>query len=270
MSNTSNFTDYELLDFGEGRRIERIKDIIISRPDNSAIGMLEDTRAIDATFDTTWILNPGVRTTFNLPWEDFHFVVELAESKQVGLFPEQEDQWFEFKKMTEENPNLNVLNLFGYSGVSSIVFAKAGATVTHVDSSSHALSLLEQNEQINGIKNHIRKIKEDVLKFLGREVSRGNFYDVILADPPVFGRGEGKSVWRLENNFEELIDLINKVLSFRPKLILINVYSDSLKIHHYVDLLKKKFPTKNVKYGELALRTATGKKLVTGNYFKIS
>lgn len=229
---TSGWSDYELIDTGDGKRLERFGKFFVVRPEPSALWKKSDQpewNTADAVFDKEWkINNPALRESFEVNWNGLFFSLKLGTFRHTGMFPEQEPQWKLIQELCKAKPGMRVLNLFGYTGVASIVAAAAGASVCHVDASKVSVYLASDNAKRNGVESKIRWIVDDVLKFLQREVRRGNQYDLVLMDPPVFGRGPKGEIWRLEENLANLGHLVNKVLHPDAAGVFTNCYATEL------------------------------------------
>lgn len=245
---TSNAT-YELLDFGRGRKLERFDDIILDRPEVLAVGAQNQPRELwnkavavyqekpkDAgvwkkkgAVEETWNCNFALRETA------FKLQLSLGKFKHLGVFPEQEKHWdYLFGNLSKGK---KLLNLFGYTGASSIVGAMAGAEVFHVDSSRSILKVARENAALNDITN-IHWVQEDALKFALREVRRQNQYDLIVMDPPVFGRGRKGEIWKLEEGLEPLLKAASDLLVKNGTLIL-NTYSPKLGLNEMIQVCEK-------------------------------
>jgi 23S rRNA (cytosine1962-C5)-methyltransferase len=243
---TEKSTDYELLDSGAGLKLERFGNIILSRPDPQAIWQkslaeIEWKRA-DAFFERTgvtgkWSLSESSKylTSRSTKWavtiEGLSFELQLLPSKHIGIFPEQSANW----KWLEEKiktcqpgrlTSLRVLNLFGYTGGASLACLKAGAEVCHVDASEFAVDLAHKNMELSGLfDKKIRFIVDDVRKFVEREIKRGNKYDIVLMDPPVYGKGAKGEVWKIEEDLLPLLSRIKNILAQNPIAIVLNGYA---------------------------------------------
>jgi 23S rRNA (cytosine1962-C5)-methyltransferase len=242
--------DYELIDSGEGMKIERFGNFIFKRPDPEALWPIflscKDWDRADLEFKrkgnrTNWIIKENTPKDWIIEYGGFNFIIKPTSFKHTGLFPEQlaNWQWMEeiitnyqllitneksFKDFASKK--IKVLNLFAYTGGATLVCAKAGAEVCHVDASKQAVSWARENAKISGLEDKpIRWIVDDVLLFLKREVKRGNKYDAIIMDPPAFGHGPNDELWKIEENFLELIKLCKELLSNNPIFILINGYT---------------------------------------------
>src|SRR3989344_2457965 len=221
---------YELLDCGEGEKLEKVGRETIIRAEPRAWWKKslnkEEWDKAESIYKMNgqkgkWVFkNEEEKKDFDLNIGDIKAKIKFAgSSKHIGLFPEQYSEWiFIEKKIKEEienkNREVNVLNLFGYTGLASLFATKAGAKVTHVDASEVSLEWARENQKLSGLGElPIRWILDDVLKFIKREIKRGTKYDVIIMDPPSFGRGPKGEIWKMEENVEELIDSCGELLS---------------------------------------------------------
>lgn len=260
--------DYELIDSGGGRRLEKFGDFLISKPDPQAIWKTKtnDWKNAQLIFENKiWINKGGVPESWKMTWENLIFKVTPTPFKHMGIFPEQVVHWkWAKEKIITSNRKLKVLNLFGYTGALSLVCAKSGAEVTHVDASKKAIEWLKENEKLAGIENSIRVIHEDCLKFIKREITRGKTYDLIFADPPVFGHGVDAEVWKFNEKFPELMENIKKLLSDEPVGVLVNAYAISSSSIMLANVFKDYFPQEEITYGELCITERTGRLFSTG------
>lgn len=272
--------DYELLDSGEGYKLERFGDVRISRPDPQALWKKEfpetEWKNVLASFNQHLGKGKWKNTEpFPLDWkvtlEGITFLLKPAIFKHVGVFPEQAFHWKwlgdKIKKEVEKGQKIKVLNLFGYTGGSSLACSLAGAEVCHVDSSEFAVDLAMKNRDASGLKDKpIRFIVEDVRKFVEREIRRGNTYDVIIMDPPVYGKGTKKEVWNLETDLPPFLSNVKKLLSKNPLALLINGYSSLYSHITYAQMLSDMTKDFNgeVISGELAIESKSGRLLPAG------
>ena len=234
----TTFKDYELLDASNGERLERWNDKILIRPDPQIIWNTEkkDPRWNQAnavyhrsnTGGGHWKIKNLKEESWNIKYGELNFNVKLMNFKHTGVFPEQAVNWEFFKKVINGKP-LKVLNLFGYTGCASLVCAKAGAKVCHVDASKGMVSWARSNAKDSGLENaSIRWIVDDCEKFVMREIRRGNKYDGIIMDPPSYGRGPKGEIWKIEDAIHPLVKLCTKILSDDPLFFLINSYTTGL------------------------------------------
>ncbi len=259
----SSWIDYELLDTGEGMKLERWKNYIMARPDPRIIwakGNLPLWETADATFiDDKWNFKNHPPQDWVITYKAIKFRLKPTDFKHTGVFPEQAVNWDWLPKAGK------VLNLFAYTGGATIAAALQGAQVTHVDSSKPALSWARENAALSGIaQDKIRWIPEDALRFVQREVKREAVYDGIIMDPPRFGRGASGEVWKLEESLPKLVQECKKLLSPSPTFFLINAYTADLSSTALGNLLADVLDLR-VEFGELGLKeTSQGRILPAG------
>jgi 23S rRNA (cytosine1962-C5)-methyltransferase len=256
-------SEYELIDSGEGEKLERIGSVVVRRPDpealwhKSSISMWDDA---DITFDRvdsktgSWRKKAGSKTAVPDAWQiehgGLHFHIRPTSFKHVGIFPEQISNW-EFMMKAIANTagasasngareKINVLNLFGYTGGATLAAAKAGAEVTHVDASKPVIEWAKENAELNKLSDApIRWIIDDALVFVKREVKRGKKYDGIVMDPPAFGRGPDGETWKIEEQFLELFDACRSLLSDKPLFFIISGYASGYSALAFGNCLKQ-------------------------------
>ena len=236
----NDFKEYQILDMANGEKLESWGNIILQRPDPQIIwptktypNLWKDVDAIYRRSNTgggSWHIIKNVPPVFEVKYHNLTFCLKLMGFKHTGLFPEQAVNWNLLEKtIKESNRPLKVLNLFAYTGAASVVALSAGASVTHVDSSKGMVDWAKENVNINHLQDKpIRFLVDDCLKFVKREIRRGNKYDIILMDPPSFGRGSKNEVWTIEKNLYELVDACTELMNDDFKLFLINSYSTGL------------------------------------------
>lgn len=241
MKYVSDFFEYELLDMSNKMKLENWNGIKLLRPDPQIIwdDKLNEKlwNNIDAIYERSntgggsWnIKNKSIPSYWTVSYRDLIFNIKLMGFKHTGLFPEQAYNWNYIREVIRKsNKEVNVLNLFAYTGGATIAAAKEGASVVHVDSSSGMVEWAKENAISSGLKDaKIRYIVDDVKKFVKREIRRGHKYDIILMDPPSFGRGKNGEVWSIEKDLYELVNLCSELLSEEPLLFLINSYTTGL------------------------------------------
>ncbi len=230
---------YELLDSGEGMKLERFGAITLARPDPEALWPKRDPKLwakADATYERkavsgTWKAKSALPKKWNIEYGGLTLELRPTSFKHVGLFPEQLShwQWLAQKVRAAQKSgkaSIKALNLFAYTGGATLALATVGAEVVHVDSSKVAIDWARQNAELSGLADApIRWIEDDVLKFLRREKKRGNTYDVILMDPPAFGHGSGATLWKIERDFYELFSLAKDVLASDAVAFIVNGYT---------------------------------------------
>ncbi len=269
--------NYELIDSGEGRRLERFGDYVLDRPDPQIIWKknLEDSdwKKADAYYKRItedkgeWMVNTKVPEKWEMEHEGVKFLVKLTPFKHTGVFPEQSVQWDLIEKKIKESTkkNLNVLNLFGYTGIASLFAAKAGASVTHVDASRPAVTWANENRALNDENWPIRWIIDDAIKFTAREIKRGTKYDAIIMDPPVYGHGPTGEVWDFNRDFPTLLENCKQILSDNPLFVLVNAYAISSSSITLANTLNDYFGSLggSIENGELILKETSGERLLS-------
>ena len=236
----SGWRDYEVIDTGDGEKLERWRDILLRRPDPQAIWPKQSPAlwdGADAWYHRSqkgggeWEFFRKLPDRWTVRWDDLEFYVRPTGFKHTGLFPEQAVNWAWMAGLIRgAGRPIRVLNLFGYTGGATCACARAGATVTHVDAAKGMVQWAGENRRLCDIdETRVRWIVDDALKFVQREARRGNAYDGILMDPPSYGRGPGGEVWKLENELFGLVDACEKVLAKDALFVLINSYTTGLQ-----------------------------------------
>ena len=236
----SEWKDYEVLDTGDGEKLERWREFILRRPDPQAIWPKQRpkiwTRA-DAHYHRSqkgggeWEFMKRLPDRWSVRYGALEFYVRPTGFKHTGLFPEQAVNWDWMAGLIRRaNRPIRVLNLFGYTGGATLACASAGAKVTHVDAAKGMVQWAGENRKLAGIdETSVRWIVDDAMKFVEREARRGNTYEGILMDPPSYGRGPGGEVWKLENELYPLVSACEKVLAKNALFMLINSYTTGLQ-----------------------------------------
>ncbi len=277
---------YELIDSGEGRRLERWGKYIIDRPDPQIIWKKSltssDWQKADAYFRRlaedkgTWNVNGNIPEKWILEHNGVKFYARLTPFKHTGIFPEQASQWeYVYETIISDKAvnKINLLNLFAYTGIASLFAAKAGAKVTHVDASRPAITWANENRDLNEKNWPIRWIVDDAIKFTEREIKRGVKYDAIVMDPPVYGHGPAGEVWDFNRDFPRLLANCRKLLSNTPLFVLVNAYAISSSSITLANILNDAFGQLKgqIENGELTLKeTSGGRLLSTGIWAKWS
>lgn len=243
MKTIKDFFEYQILDMADGMKLENWNGVKLLRPDPQIIWKEKNKpelwQDIDAIYHRSksgggsWeILNPKLKDRWTINYKNLTFNLKLMSFKHTGLFPEQAYNWnLIIDKIKNSNRKIKVLNLFAYTGAASIAALSAGAEVVHVDSSRGMVDWAKENSESSNLSDKpIRYMVDDCLKFVKREIRRGNKYDIILMDPPSFGRGSKNEVWNIENSLYELVDLASELLSDDPLLFLINSYTTGLSM----------------------------------------
>ncbi len=265
-----NWKDYELIDCSCGERLERWGNITLIRPDPQVIWKTEKKnplwRKADAIYHRSqsgggqWEIRNKIPDFWTISYRDLTFNIKTMGFKHTGLFPEQAVNWdYTAEVIKNANREVKVLNLFAYTGGATVSALKAGASVCHVDASKGMTLWAKENAASSGVaEKPVRWIVDDCIKFVQREIRRGNKYDIIIMDPPSYGRGPGGEVWKLENEVYGFVELCSQVLSDDPLMMLINSYTTGLSpsVMEYIlgAVVKKRFGGK-VTGSEIGLRT---------------
>lgn len=256
------WSDYELLDSGNNRKLERYGRYVVSRPDTQSIWKPlhpDMWGKADAHFEwekggSRWHERNTLPDSWQLAWHDARFNIKLTSFKHTGIFPEQVCNWEWIQHNVKKLNKPRVLNLFGYTGVASVVAAQVGADVTHVDASKQSLTWANENAKLSGVETGIRYILDDALKFAKREIRRENKYEGIILDPPAFGRGPKGETWKIEEQLPDLIDTTRTLLSDAPgSFFLLNGYAAGYTAQSFMQLVESSFSTINAEYGELQI-----------------
>ena len=232
MKVVEDFFDYEIIDAGLGMKYERWKNVYLLRPDPLAMWDKEiKTDKLDAIYHRSnkgggyWESYKNLEN-FQVSYQDLKFNLKQMGFKHTGLFPEQAVNWNYLRDKIKNKKNVNVLNLFAYTGGASIACLKEGASVVHVDSSRGMIDWAKSNVKLNNLEDKpIRFIVDDTIKFVKREIRRGHKYDIIIMDPPSYGKGANGEIWSLEKDLYNLVNLVQELLSDNPICIMINSYS---------------------------------------------
>ncbi|MFR8103917.1 MAG: class I SAM-dependent methyltransferase [Clostridia bacterium] len=240
MNIAKDWKEYEILDMANGEKLEKWGNIILVRPDPQIIwkekSFPKKWEKVNATYHRSktgggaWEYKSNLPKSWQIQYKELTFNIKPMGFKHTGLFPEQASNWdWMMDKIRKSNRTIKVLNLFAYTGGASVACLAAGASVCHVDSSKGMVAWAKENVISSGLeKKPIRYLVDDVVKFVNREIRRGNTYDAIIMDPPSYGRGANGEVWQFEENIYELIKLCQKVLSNNPLFFLINSYTTGI------------------------------------------
>ena len=240
MDVANNWKDYEILDMANGEKLERWGNVVLIRPDPQIIwknkSFPEKWNKANARYNRSssgggaWKYNSKVPENWQIKYKDLVFNIKPMGFKHTGLFPEQAVNWdWMISKIQNAKREIKVLNLFAYTGGATVACSYAGASVCHVDSSKGMTTWAKENIVSSGLKDKpVRFIVDDVVKFVNREIRRGNKYDGIIMDPPSYGRGTNGEVWKFEDNISDLVELCSKVLSDKPLFFLINSYTTGI------------------------------------------
>ena len=243
MKLVNDFSDYQIIDMSEGMKLENWNGKTLLRPDPQIIWNKKEHEElwdkVDAVYHRSnkgggnWeVKNKRLPDSWQVHYKDLTFNIKLMGFKHTGLFPEQAYNWNLIReKIKKANRPVKVLNLFAYTGGASVAALSAGAEVVHVDSSKGMIDWAKENVKSSHLEDKpIRFLIDDVVKFVRREIRRGNKYDIILMDPPSFGRGANGEVWDIERDLYPLVELCTEILSDDPILFLINSYTTGLSM----------------------------------------
>jgi 23S rRNA (cytosine1962-C5)-methyltransferase len=292
---TERIHEYELLDFGAGRKLERFGEIVVDRPCPAAEGVAiarpvlwhgpsaryEGARAGDGKW------TPGAQQWAPADWTFTHFLpsdlpelrleLDALPSGQIGVFPEQRENWGwiarrvnQFKPPADDSRALRVLNLFAYTGGSTLAAAAAGAEVVHIDAAQNIVDRARANAKLSGLADRpIRWIAEDALRFCRREVKRGTKYDGVILDPPTYGHGPKGEVWKIEKDLLPLLRLCGELTSESRAFVLVTCHSPGIGPPDLAAYLSEGIfgnCSQPPAAGEMFLTTAAGRKLPSGVY----
>ncbi|HPS21313.1 MAG TPA: class I SAM-dependent methyltransferase [Candidatus Paceibacterota bacterium] len=276
---SKDWKDYELLDTGEGEKLERVGNYKFVRPFEDAVWVKslakKDWAEIDGKFFTSknnkneksgWKLNKSLPKKWEINYKDIKFSVTPTPFRHFGFFGEQASHWdFIENSIKNSGRHIKFLNLFGYTGVASLFALRAGAEVTHLDASKTSLTWAKENQELSGLSNlPMRIICDDALKFLEREAKRGNKYDAVIMDPPKHGRGPNGEIWKIEEMLPKLLENVRKVLSDKPLFVILTSYAidaSSLSLKYALEDALKDFHGK-VENGELCLLETSKKRTI--------
>ncbi len=268
MKVSNDWEEYKIVDAGNKEKLEVWNDIILRRPDPQAIWPIKEDAKwnnIDAFYHRSnkgggyWDFKNKLPEYWTIKYKKLTFKVSPTNFKHTGLFPEQAANWdYMIEQIKKQNRKLNVLNLFAYTGAATMACSLAGADVVHVDASKGMVQWAKENMTLSHLENNkIRFIVDDCLKFVQREKRRGNKYDIIIMDPPSFGRGPSGEVWKFEDKIIELINSCMDILSEEPVLFQINSYTTGFSKTVLENVLKmtllKKYPNGNIECDEIGL-----------------
>ena len=279
----NDWKDYEVIDTGNKEKLERWNNIILRRPDPVCIWPIEDEsiwKQADAVYHRSnkgggqWEFKKSIKEFWTISYKGLHFKISPTGFKHTGLFPEQAANWdFIMKSIRESNrKDIRILNLFAYTGGATMAASYAGASeVVHVDASKGMVQWAKENMQCSHLEDHkIRFIVEDCLKFVKREQRRGRKYDGIIMDPPSYGRGPKKELWKLEDNLFELISECQKLLSEDAIFFLISCYTTGFSCSTLQESLERTIQKEkggHIETGENLLPVSTNESLLPCGIF---
>ena len=279
---TTAWDDYALLDSGDGRKLERYGPYKVVRPEPQCLWSprlpAQVWDAADAVFDPTdeedagrWRFQGKPKETWPMAWRQARFNARFTAFRHLAFFPEQAANWDWLEtriRSLSEQPR--VLNLFGYTGVASLVCAAAGAAVTHVDASKKAIGWARENAELSGLTDRpIRWICEDTRRYVQREVRRGSQYEGVILDPPKYGRGPTGEVWRLFEDLPELSALCAQLLSDKASFLILNAYAARISGAALAGLIADRLDGRGgtVEWGELALSEDSGEREIGLSFY---
>lgn len=260
--------DYELIDTGNGEKLESWGNIVLRRPDPQIVWPSENQDELwikpDAHYFRSntgggcWQYNSKLPQKWTINYKELKFNIKTMGFKHTGLFPEQAVNWdWMINKIKTANRPINVLNLFAYTGGATVACAYAGASVCHVDAAKGMVDWAKENLQTSGLGDRpVRFITDDVVKFVEREIRRGKKYDAIIMDPPSYGRGPSGEVWDIEESLFKLIESCIKILSDAPLFFLINSYTTGLSptvLNNIYEVSLNKLHKGKIDCGEIGL-----------------
>lgn len=240
MRSTFDWKDYELIDCSDGERLERWNNIILIRPDPQVIWKTPKNNPLwkkaDAVYHRSksgggaWEVKTKLPPYWSIDYKDLTFNIKTMGFKHTGIFPEQAVNWDEIRTLIREAGRpVKVLNLFAYTGGATVACLKEGASVVHVDASKGMVAWAKENAASSSVADKsVRWIVDDCIKFVQREIRRGNRYDIIIMDPPSYGRGPGGEVWKLEDEVYSFVELCSRLLYSGSMAVLINSYTTGL------------------------------------------
>lgn len=278
---SKDWKDYEVLDTGEGEKLERVGKYKFVRPFEDAVWAKslakKDWAEVDGKFFTSkkgeksgWKLNRKLEAKWVIEYKDIRFSVMPTAFRHYGFFSEQASHWDfienSIKNASQNNRKIKFLNLFGYTGVASLFALRAGAEVTHLDASKTSLAWAKENQELSSLGElPMRIICDDALKFLEREAKRGNKYDAIIMDPPKFGRGPKGEIWKIEEMLPKLLENVRKVLSEKPLFVILTSYaieSSSLSLKYALEEAIKNF-SGETENGELCVLEKSNNRVIS-------
>ncbi|MCL2188485.1 MAG: class I SAM-dependent methyltransferase [Defluviitaleaceae bacterium] len=277
--------DYTLIDSGNGEKLERWGNVTVIRPDPQAIW--PRSKDVDWHADMLYhrsksggghweMLRGGIPAAWEIGYDNLRFHIRPTGFKHMGLFPEQAVNWRwmqdKIRSAMNAKPSVKVLNLFAYTGGASVACLRAGAQVTHIDAAKGMNQWARDNAALSGLGNApFRVLTDDVMKFVAREIRRGNRYDAIVMDPPVFGRGPNNEMWKLEEKLFELVTNCYRLLSDNPLFMLINAYTAGYSPAVYGNVFSAVIPPARgeITTGEVGLQAQSGPILPCGMYARV-
>jgi 23S rRNA (cytosine1962-C5)-methyltransferase len=273
-----DWEDYELLDSGNGLKLERFGRYQFVRPEHQAVWKpaLPATKwdGVAAVFQSTgdesggkWQYKQQVKPSWEMHYRDLTFLAHTGNSRHLGVFPEQAAHWdWIMEQISSSSRSVSILNLFGYTGLASLAAARAGAAVTHLDASKKTIQYARENQQLSGLADRpIRWIIDDAFKFVQREHRRGVKYDGIVLDPPKFGRGPKGEVWEFFKMLPYLLQEIKPILASQPIFLVITAYAiraSALSLYYTISEMMSGYHGK-VTSGELVINEKSAGRILS-------
>ncbi len=280
--------DYELLDFGNERKLERFGPLVLDRPAPAAINRQERPelwKTADAKFDLSsntksgpqrgeWNLGSDIPTSWTICFDELQFELKRTDFGHIGIFPEQAKNWqWICEALRGCSEPIKVLNLFAYTGGSTIAAATKNASVTHVDAAANVVAWARRNAELSNLSHApIRWITEDALKFAQRELKRNRQYDAVILDPPSYGHGPGGEVWKIDQHLPELLQVCRELTGPQPKFLLLTCHAagyDGLRLKDCLKDAGFDGHTSSTEFGDLWLTMADGRQLHSGTFARI-
>ena len=272
MQYVTDFEDVKLLDMANGEKLEKWGEYLLIRPDPQIIWTKKQNPDLwqkaharyvrSKTGGGHWELKKRLPDSWQVEYSDMTFNIKPMGFKHTGLFPEQAVNWnnmcdkIKQRRIKDKQNEVKILNLFAYTGGATVACLKAGASVCHVDSSKGMVAWAKENVVSSGYKDRpVRFIIDDVIKFVKREIKRGNKYDGIIMDPPSYGRGANGEVWSIEKDLENLVELCVELLTEKPLFFVINTYTGGLSgtvISNLLNLVMQGKNPKLLKQGKIS------------------
>ncbi len=273
---TQGWDEYRLIDSGDGRKLEQFGSLLLDRPDpqalwkknNPDLWINTDAQFLWADKGDRWSLAEGTPEEWVIRWRDMKLNLSFKGFKHVGVFPEHAGQWEELQEVGKKHAGLKMLNLFGYTGAASIAAAQSGIHVTHVDASKQTIETVKENAQASGLAGDaVRTVVEDALKYAKRLAQREEKFEIIVMDPPAFGRGPKGEVWKIEEKLLELVAVLPQLLSAEAKLVILNGYAAGFSARTFAELLHDVLPEGFITYGEIAIQQKDSERLLTTSIY---
>lgn len=276
-----DWKDYELIDSGDKELLERFGNYFFVRPEPDALwkksaDKMQWNKAHAVYQRNTqgggrWIYRQQVPQSWYISWQNLTFLIKPTGFKHMGIFPEQSSIWNILQnKIKNAKRPVNLLNLFAYTGGSTVAAASAGASVTHLDSAKEIITWANENVHLSKLENaQIRWIPDDAITFVKREIKRGKKYDAIIMDPPKFGRGAKNEIWKIEDDLPKLTDLCVQLLSDKPLLFIVNTYATSYSSIMLGNMLRQFMKNFNgiTTIGELGIKQSSNGIVIPSSIF---